>query len=53
MVTLLRIDMTLVSHAVVTFGLKTIRTARLTGDSGTPSERETKSVISLAMICCA
>jgi hypothetical protein len=38
MVTLLRIDMTLVSHAV---------------DSGTPSERETKSVISLAMICCA
>ena len=43
MVTLLMIPITLVNHAVVTFGLKAIRTSRLTGDSGAPSAWERKS----------
>ena len=33
-VTLLMMPMTLVNHAVVTLGLKAMRTTRLTGDSG-------------------
>ena len=53
MVTLLMIPITLVNHAVVMFGLKAIRTSRLTVDSGTPSEWERKSAISVVMICCA
>jgi hypothetical protein len=40
MVTLLMMPITLVNHAVVTFGLKAIRTSRLTVDSGTPSVLE-------------
>ena len=43
-VTLLMMPITLVNHAVVTFGLKAIRTSRLTGDNGAPSERERKSI---------
>ena len=37
MVILLIVPMTLVNHAVVTLGLKSTRTSRLTGDNGTPS----------------
>ena len=43
MVTLLMIPMTLVNHAVVTFGLKTTRTARLTGGGWAPPARDRKS----------
>ena len=39
--TLLMIAMTLVNHAVVMLGLKTIRTARFTPDSGIRSARDT------------
>ena len=51
-VTLLMMPITLVNQAVVTFGLKAMRTARLTGDSGAPSACERKSAISVVMICC-
>ena len=50
---LLRMPITLVNHAVVMFGLNAIRTSRLTVDSGTPSEFDRKSLISLVTICCA
>ena len=50
---LLMMPMTLVNHAVVMLGLNAIRTARLTGDRGAPSEWETKSEISVVTICCA
>ena len=53
MVTLLMMPITLVNHAVVTFGLKAMRTARLTGDSGAPSEWERKSRDLVVTICCA
>ena len=47
MVTLLMMPMTLVNQAVVTFGLNAMRTSRLTGDSGTASDVERKSAISV------
>ena len=37
--TLLMMPMTLVNQAVVTFGLKAMRTTRLTGDSGAALRR--------------
>ena len=40
MVTLLMIPITLVNHAVVTLGLKAIRTTRLTGAGAVPCARE-------------
>ncbi len=49
----LMIPMTLVNQLVSTFGLNSMRTTRLTGDSAVPSARERKSLISVMMICCA
>ena len=53
MVTLLMMPMMLVNQAVVTLGLKAIRTARLTGGSGALAAWDTKLPISVEMICCA
>ncbi len=50
-VTLLMMPMTLVNHAVVTFGLNAMRTSRLTGASAVPSACDRKSWISVVMIC--
>src|SRR5260370_1399022 len=46
MVMLLMSAITLVNHAPVMFGLNAIRTSRLTGDSGTPSEWEITDFLS-------